>query len=259
MPTSMSFDEYVTVVERHTAALQGDAASCSMADPVPTCPGWTVADLLKHHGGVCRWAAKIVGEGRTANLSDAELGAELAAPANRDELLAWYSAGAAALVETLRTSVDGPALVFLRDAPPPRLFWARRCAHESTIHRVDAMSASLGHIPTTTAAAISMELAIDGIDELLRGFVPRRSSTLRADEPIIVSVAPTDADLAWTVTIGTGTPVTSSETTPEPDAVLTGSAADLYLGLWNRGDEIAELGRAPVLGLWREKMRVSWA
>ncbi len=258
MPSSMSFDQYVTVVEQQTAALRADAADCSMADPVPTCPGWTVADLVRHHGGVCRWAAGIVAGGRTANLSDAELESVLAAPAGRDELLSWYSDGAAALIEALRTADDGPALVFLRDAPPPRLFWARRCAHESTVHRVDALSAGLGHLPTAAAADIDTELAVDGIDELLLGFVPRRSSSLRADEPITITVAPTDADRAWSVAIGTGTPVTSTTVEPDPDAVLSGTAAALYLGLWNRGDEIAEHGPAPVLGLWREKVRVSW-
>lgn len=259
MPTSMSFDEYLAVIEAQTAALLADAGACSMTDPVPTCPGWTVADLLKHHGGVCRWAGAIIRDGRTANLSDAEMASLLAAPTERDELLAWYADGRAGLIDALRSSVDGPMLVFLRDAPAARLFWARRCAHESTIHRVDALSAVVGHLPTTASAGIPDQLALDGIDELLLGFVPRRSSALRADEPITVTVSPTDTDRAWTVVIGTGPPVSSIGATKDSDAVLTGSAAGVYLGLWNRGDEIAEHGPAPVLGLWRDKVRVSWA
>ena len=41
-------------------------------------------------------------------------------------------------------------------------------------------------------------------------------------------------------------------------AVLTGTAAALYLGLWNRGDDIAENGTVDALGHWREQVRVSW-
>lgn len=254
----MTFDEYLTVIEQNTAAVHDHAAACSPTDPVPSCPGWTVADLLAHHGGVCRWAATIVGQGRTTNLPDAELSVVMAAPEGWVELLAWYTESASNLLGSLRTARDGPALVFLLDAPDPRLFWARRSAHESTIHRLDVLAAGLGHLPTTTAAAISTELAIDGIDELLMGFVPRRTSKLRADEPIAVTVAPTDADRAWTVAIGAGPPVSSMGTTTDADAVLTGTAAAVYAGLWNRGDEIAEHGPAPILGLWRDKVRVSW-
>jgi hypothetical protein len=41
--------------------------------------------------------------------------------------------------------------------------------------------------------------------------------------------------------------------------VLTGTAAALYLGLWNRGDDIAMTGDVDVLGLWRDKVRVTWS
>ena len=258
MPASMSLDEYLTVIEQNTAALHDDAAASLPTDPVPSCPGWTVADLVAHHGGVCRWAATVVGEGRTTNLSDAELAAVLAAPDGWAELLAWYAESASALLTALRTAGDRPALVFLLDAPDATLFWARRSAHESTIHRLDVLAAGLGHLPTSAATGIQAELAVDGIDELLMGFVPRRTSTLRADEPIVVTVAPTDTDQAWTVAIGAGPPVSSIGAATDPDAVLTGTAAAVYAGLWNRGDEIAEHGVAPVLGLWREKVRVSW-
>jgi hypothetical protein len=52
--------------------------------------------------------------------------------------------------------------------------------------------------------------------------------------------------------------VRGAEPDREPDAVLTGTAAELYLGLWNRGDEIAVTGADGLLGLWRERVRVSW-
>ncbi|MET3804570.1 uncharacterized protein (TIGR03083 family) [Nakamurella sp. UYEF19] len=258
MPTSMSYDEHLAVIRHHSAALLADATRSSMSDVVPTCPGWTVADLLKHHGGVCRWAASISGGARTNNLTNAELDDVMTAPKARKALLAWYAEGAGQLVTALETAPDGPALVFLRDAPSPREFWARRSAHETTVHRVDALSAQLGRLPTAASTDITTGLAVDGIDELLLGFLPRPSSNLRVDEPIVVNVTPTDSQACWNIVISTDPPVTATGVAPEADATLTGSAVGLYLGLWNRGDEIAEHGLAPVLGLWRERVRVSW-
>jgi uncharacterized protein (TIGR03083 family) len=259
MPTSMTFDDHLAVIIDSADALLADAAEAALTDPVPTCPGWTVADLLGHHGGVCRWAASIVGDGRTVNLTDGELAAAMASPTGRRPLLDWYRASVDALVAALREDGPDSALVFLQDAPAPRAFWARRSAHETTMHRVDMASAALGHVPLAGSTGIGVELALDGLDELLLGFVPRPSSTLRADEPIVVTVEPIDTDRSWTVRIDTGPPVSSAGSAAQPDATLTGTACGLYLGLWNRGDEIAEHGEAPVLGLWREKVRVRWS
>jgi hypothetical protein len=64
-------------------------------------------------------------------------------------------------------------MVFLNDAPPPRRFWARRQAHETTIHSVDAIAARSQRWPTASDVAIDPLLAADGIDELLMGFITR--------------------------------------------------------------------------------------
>lgn len=259
MPTSMTIDDHLAVIVDSADALLAAAAEAALTDPVPTCPEWTVADLLRHHGGVCRWATAIVGQGRTANLTDAELDTAMGAPTGRRALLDWYRAATGGLVAVLKESGPDTGLVFLHDAPMPRPFWARRLAHETTVHRVDMLAATLGHVPLAGSTGIGVELAVDGLDELLMGFVPRPRSALRADEPIVVTVEPTDARRSWTVRIGTGAPVSSAGSVDHPDATLTGSAGALYLGLWNRGDEIAEHGDAPVLGLWREKVRVQWS
>ena len=259
MPTSRTLAEHLAAISDNAAALVAEAAGVSMADPVPSCPRWTVEDLLGHAGGVLHWAAVIVGEGRTANLSAVELDTVMAAPKSARQLLDWCRAGAAQLVAALADARNEPGFVFLPDAPAPRLFWARRLASETAIHRVDMLSAALGHLPTAAATGISAELAIDGIDELILGFVPRDTSTLRSPEPVVTTVVPTDSRSAWTVRISSGIPGCAPGAVAEPDATLSGSAVGLYLGLWNRGDEIAEHGRAPVLGLWREKVRVRWS
>ena len=74
-------------------------------------------------------------------------------------------------------------MVFLKDAPPPRRFWARRQAHETTIHSVDAVAAALGRWPTASDVTIDPVLAADGIDELLTGFITRGKGRLHTAEP----------------------------------------------------------------------------
>ena len=64
-----------------------------------------------------------------------------------------------------------------------REFWARRQAHETTIHMVDAQAALLGHAPTSGEAALEVSLATDGLDELLRGFFTRGKSKLYDGTP----------------------------------------------------------------------------
>jgi uncharacterized protein (TIGR03083 family) len=256
----LNFDELVDVLTTESSRLVDEAQRVLPQDPVPTCPGWTVQDLLLHIGGVHRWAATIVSEAHTENLSTEHEAAVMAGPADTTELTAWFKEGTGRLVGSLQAApADLRAFVFLKNAPAPRLFWARREAHETTIHRVDALASRLGRIPSTHEAAITAEVALDGIDELLTGFVPRRSSRLRTDEPFSMMVAPTDADVAWTVAVSDQPPVVTRTADPYAQGVLSGTAAALYLGLWNRGDDIAENGTVDALGHWREQVQVSWA
>ena len=75
----------------------------------------------------------------------------------------------------------------------------------------------------------------------------------------MVAVAPTDAEVGWTLRLSAEPVVTTDGADPDADAVVTGTAADLYLGLWNRGDEIAVTGEPEFLGVWRDKVRISWS
>ncbi len=44
-------DSYLSLIRTDAAAL-ATAARGRLADPVPSCPGWTVADLVDHVGHV---------------------------------------------------------------------------------------------------------------------------------------------------------------------------------------------------------------
>src|SRR5690606_36739115 len=137
------------------------------------------------------------------------------------------------LVDTIRTTTaDARATVFHRDAPPPRHFWARRQAHETTIHGVDAVASRLGQWPTEKDVAIDPALAADGVDELLCGFITRSRKT-NSTEPVVIHVRAEDTGHAWTVRMGDAAMSTTVGQEGVADATFRGTAVQLYLCLWN--------------------------
>lgn len=205
---------------------------------------------------VHRWAAAHAGGADDYPTKEAEAEGLAAA-----DILSWFDEGVRVLTVAIEEAPeDQRAMVFLADAPRPRQFWARRQAHETTIHSLDALAAQLGRLPTTADTAIPPELAVDGIDELLTGFLPRKSSRLRSDEPFTLAVAPTDFTNRWTVHVTADHhPTTTLDEADCADAQLSGTAAELYMWLWNRTDEIAMTGRDDILNIWRSKVRVRWS
>ena len=175
MPTHLSLEQHLEALARGGAALAAAAAAAAPDAKVPTCPAWDVTDLVVHQGMVHRWAAANLRGERDHDTAASQAKGRAAA-----RLLDWYADGLAALIDTVRaTPDDAKATVFLKDAPPPRRFWARRQAHETTIHGVDAVAAARGRWPTAADVDIDPALASDGIDELLMGFITRA----RLDSP----------------------------------------------------------------------------
>jgi len=259
--------------------LEADARRAGPGAQVPTCPGWTVRDLLVHQGMVHRWAAVNVAGSAAAGLpaglasDEAARRAEAAGYAAAD-LPGWFRSGSAALAAALADAPpDLAAMVFLRDAPAPREFWARRQAHETAVHAVDALAAVLGRTPLAAESRIGPAQALDGIDELLCGFLPRHRTQLRTDRTVLVHIRAVDvpgtgpgphtgsAPSAWNVQLGQEPPRTErTAAVPErADAIISAAPAALYLGLWNRGGELEASGDAGVLQLWRQQMRVNWS
>ena len=255
MPTLLSIDDHLAALVRSGAALGEAAAAAGLDARVPTCPAWDVTQLVIHQGMVHRWAAANLRGERDHDTSASQAEGKAAA-----RLLDWYSQGLAALVDTVRaTGEDAKAMVFLRDAPSPRRFWARRQAHETTIHSVDATSAARRRWPTSADVDVAPALATDGIDELLMGFITRGSGPLHAAEPYTVLVRTDDTGHAWTLRISHGPIVTTPGETERPQAVFSGTAVQLYLSLWNRADDITSNGRSDLVDQWRRQIRIRWS
>lgn len=257
MPTSLTFDEHIAALEAAGPRLVDVAVDAGMDAPVPTCPAWTAQALVAHQAMVHRWAAAHVrGDDPDAVPNQTEIRTSVA------DLPGYYREGLAALTTAL---VDAPpdlaAMTFLNDAPPPRQFWARRQAHETTIHMVDAIAAKVGRLPTADETGIHASLAADGIDELLRGFFTRGRSKLYDDTEYTVAVEANDVDRRWMLRVAPRLTVDPDERGEGDDiaATITGTAVQLYLALWNRGDQVQVTGRSDVLDHWRSTQHVRWS
>jgi uncharacterized protein (TIGR03083 family) len=230
-------------------------AAIERGDPdatVPSCPEWTLRELVHHTGGIHRWATRVVCERRAEPIDESLEAIAGGWPADQD-LAPWFRAGHTLLVDALRSAPDDlDCWAFLRAASPFE-FWSRRQLHETTIHRVDAELAS------GAVGDIGVDHAVDGIDELLTAFVPRRSSKLKPDTTRTIGVQPTDAGAAWLVTAGPEGATTERER-GDADVIVRGSAADLYLLVWNRRqlDDLDVTGDASLLDLWRSSVQVRW-
>ena len=256
VPTSLRFEQHLDALDRSGTRLVDLAVDAGMDAAVPTCPAWNVDALLAHQAMVHRWAtAHVRGD------DPAEVPNETDIRTTVSDLPGYYREGRAALSAALRAApADLAAMTFLNDAPPPREFWARRQAHETTIHMVDALAAVLGRLPTAEEAGIDRSLAADGIDELLRGFFTRGRSKLYDGTEYTVAVTARDVERRWVLHVAERLTVEPGDRTePHADATLAGAAAELYLSLWNRADEVDVTGRPDVLERWRATQRVGWS
>ncbi len=135
------FEAHVAALAAQGARLAAVATAAGLEAAVPTCPRWTVRDVLAHVGGVHRWAAAHVAGARSEPLSSEERRAAFRAPPD-GSLLDWYAAGHTALVAVLRDAgPERPCRTFLPGSTGSAS-WARRQVHETAIHRADVESAA---------------------------------------------------------------------------------------------------------------------
>ncbi|MFJ4810492.1 maleylpyruvate isomerase family mycothiol-dependent enzyme [Streptomyces longwoodensis] len=245
----METAQFIDVLDREGRSLGEAAAAAGVDAKVPTCPQWQVRDLVRHTGMVHRWATTFVVEGHTDYHPDGGL-----PDLDGDALLEWFQEGHRALVDALSAAPPDLACWHFMPAPSPLRFWARRQAHETTVHRVDAESAR------GTIGPVEPAVAVDGIDELLRSFHARAKSRVRTERPRVLRVRATDTDDAvWTVRLSPEPPVAECGESGAADCELSGSAEQLYLSLWNRQPFPAVTGDSSLAELWREKSAITWS
>lgn len=229
------------------AALARDAATLlglALADPdapVPSCPGWSLRDLLVHTGEVHRNKLALLERGRLEPPQGTlVVEAAPAAEAGLDALGGWFLRGADALGRFL--AVADPGTPVWSWGPDRTVgFWVRRMAQETGVHRWDAQQAA------GIDGGFDPGFAIDGVDEFVDVWLPDPRQPRWAADPATVHLHATDAPGEWTVRLEPGG-VSASRGHAKGDAALRGRAEDLLLVLWRRRppDRLEVLGAADV-------------
>jgi uncharacterized protein (TIGR03083 family) len=227
--------------EEHVTALQADLAllleavdRAGLDAAVPSCPGWTVRDLVDHLSEVYRHKSACIRLGvepepwpPERDLSDpvaelraasAELLAELAGHAGSDPAATWHEPD-----QTVG-------------------FWSRRMAQETAVHRVDAELAA-EHAGAGSVHPVAADLAADGVDEVLVVFAEGDWSDIPQPGPDLV-VRLEVPERTWTVHLLPEALRVEQGATVEPGVTVAGQASDVLLWLWGR----AERDRLTVAG-----------
>ncbi|MEU0374148.1 maleylpyruvate isomerase family mycothiol-dependent enzyme [Streptomyces sp. NPDC006283] len=219
------------------------------ATPVPTCPGWTMGDLVEHHGTTHRWAEHAVRTRAVEPVWARDVPLDL--PAEPSEYPQWMARSAEVCLRTLR-KVDPDLPMWSYGADQRVAFYPRRLLFEAVIHCADALLA-LGLEPR-----IAPGTAADGIEEFLenvphhRGITERLASLTGGSIRLLAK----DTGAAWSVTFGAAGFSWTKQAGDEgdADATVSADAADLLLLVHGRRRSDEEsfrvTGRAAVLEGW---------
>jgi uncharacterized protein (TIGR03083 family) len=235
-------------VTSSTDTLARISGGADPAAPVPTCPDWTLRQLVTHVGRAQRWAATIVATQSAAPIPFREV-PDGRLPDDPAERPAWLRRGAAQLGEAVRGAGTGPVWTHLGAGPAS--YWARRMAHEAAVHRAD------GQITVGIRPVIDPVIAADGIDEWLglvsAGFDAGQAAGL--PEGAVLHIHATDEGLRgeWLIRCGVaGIAVQTGH--GKGDAALRGPASALLLTLVRRlptdDRQVEVIGDRAVLDSW---------
>jgi len=167
------------------------------ATPVPSCPAWTFADLVKHHGTTHRWMGHLVRTRAAERVWSRDVPLDL--PEDPAAYPQWLAGSAEVTLRTLR-GVEAETPMWSHGADQRVRFFPRRLLFEAVVHLADAELA-LGIEPRIAAG-----MAADGIEEFLEN-LPHYSWIA---EPVAalangsVRLTATDTGATWTISFGGG-------------------------------------------------------
>jgi uncharacterized protein (TIGR03083 family) len=247
----VSTSQLAAEITGSTATIAELTDGAGLRTAVPTCPEWTLRELITHVGRAHRWATAIVSGRLAAPLGFREV-PDGKLPGEPGEHPGWLRAGASRLIAAAGEA--GTEEMWTLAGPGQASFWVRRMAHETAVHRADCQLA-FGQRP-----AIRPQIAADGISEWL-GLICQPGG--RADQLSqrwlghTLHLHATDDGLGvpgeWTVR-GEPGGVTVTQGHDKGEAALRGPAGALLLVLTRRfrpDDPAVEvLGDPGVLATW---------
>jgi len=198
---TLARDDILRFIESESAAAAATISPASLAARVPSCPDWSLTELIWHLGRVQRFWATTIYAGEV----DPEFPAEADAPERAAELETWLRASTRELLDALRAvSWDTPAWTWWKEDRTVGAI-ARHQVQEAAVHRWDAQLAAAGRPDPLPA-----KVAEDGVDEFL--WIARQ---MRGPEPIAFHANDSGA------TFGAGgEPVVATVSAPASDLVL---------------------------------------
>ena len=233
MTEILEFPVLLRLIDERSEAFRAAVASTPSLDAqVPTCPEWTLRDLVEHLGGVQRSWAAIVAVGPADARPDVTVPE---APREHAALLAWSAESTEQLLGSLREfGPDRGCWTWWGDSQSPQTSGAvaRHQVQEAMVHAYDAQ------ITLGAPQPLPDEAALDGVDEFL--------STCCAGtdpwphEPAAVEYHATEGR-SWRLALSadgaraTELPVSATGTRQDAvGATLQGTAGELVLALYAR-------------------------
>jgi len=133
--TRLTPDRYLELIAADATRLSAVAAG-RLDAAVPTCPGWTLTDLVAHTGEVYHHKVACTVLGRRPEQDEYEHG-----PADGQDPLDWFGSATTTLLETLGGRAPESYSATWYEPDQTVAFWQRRMAQETVVHRVDAEAA----------------------------------------------------------------------------------------------------------------------
>lgn len=229
--------DYAVALAEQNRMLGDLVRTADLSTPVPTCPGWSIRQLLRHVGRGDRWAAQIVRD-RLDEYLDPRTVAGGRPPDDLDGAVEWLHDSARAVVDAVaEAGADTPVWTFL--GPRPAAWWVRRRLHEATVHRADtALALGLSYDLAAPLAADAISEWLDRVvaEQVVRAergndrpspLTPGTTLHLHATEADLGQAGEwllrgTESGLSWEPGHGSGT------------AAVRGPARDLLLALVRR-------------------------
>jgi uncharacterized protein (TIGR03083 family) len=231
---------WIELISARATALR-DAVATDFQTVVPTCPGWTMGDLLGHTAGAWSWATMVVRSGQREPQPDPPI------DLGPDGLIDWAQSRLEDLVDALR-SADPASNCWTFGLPRTRTFWYRRAALETTVHAWDAQAA-LG-----MTDPIADDVALEGIEEFITTMLGRclRSASAAWDGQSL-HLHRTDGEGEWLLRLGPDGVLEATTDHGKADVALRGTASSLYLWCMNRisSSELEVFGDATIVDLWK--------
>ncbi|MFI6899546.1 maleylpyruvate isomerase family mycothiol-dependent enzyme [Streptomyces sp. NPDC050256] len=230
MSRTPAFEDLLALVEdRSTALRDGVASSADLDVRVPSCPDWSLRDLVEHLTEVQRFWAAAVAAGPSEK---PPAPAPAPAPASVDDtsptvLLERSAAATRELVATLRAAGPGTGCWAWwggSDVPMTSGAVARHQVQEAAVHAFDAQLA------TGTPQSVPTVVAIDGIAEFIG--ISHGTAGPWPHEPARIGLHAAEGE-AWVLDLTAyGSHVLDGR--PATATGLHGSASDLLLTLHGR-------------------------